>query len=445
MTLFASGPATAVAAADLPAPPTPPQQVVSELFCAGTAIDPYPTYRRVQRDYPVASVSADLVSVARYDEVAAVLRHPQVSADDRASRLHQDLAAEGRFSPVYLAQLDDRSFLHRDAPDHTRLRKLAAAAFTPRRIQALRAFIQRQVDQVLQAAAPAGRIELVEQLAWPLPIEVISELIGIPAEDRPFVATWPRAQLCCSFESAGAALTARQHARSSEARTTEGPRQVEADRIQRQLTDYFATLIELRRAEPGDDLVSALIAAHEDEDRLTGQEINATLRLLFVAGYENLVNLLGHGTLALLNHPDQWAALRDDPGLAGSAVEEMLRYDAPFQFTRRVAAADLEIGGYRIERGKHLILWLAAANRDPAQFPDPDRFDIHRTPGRHLAFGSGIHACFGGPLARLEGEIVFTTLTRRLAEPRLEDEIPRYRTDVFRSLAELPVTFRAIR
>jgi pimeloyl-[acyl-carrier protein] synthase len=233
--------------------------------------------------------------------------------------------------------------------------------------------------------------------------------------------------------------------RAEDSPQAEGSRQVEADRIQQQLTDYFAELIDQRRARPGDDLVSALIAAHNDQDRLTEEEINSTLRLLFVAGYENPVNMIGHGTLALLGHPDQWAALRHDPALAGGAVEEILRYDAPFQFTRRVTTADLELGGHRIERGRHLILWLAAANRNPEQFPDPDRVDIHRTAGRHLAFGSGIHACFGGPLARLEGEIVFTTLTRRLVEPRLEGDAPRYRADVFRSLAELPITFSGIR
>jgi cytochrome P450 len=436
MTISTSATAADTAVTALPAPPTPPEHVIGELLGAATTADPYPIYRRVQRDYPVATVSGELVSILRYADVAAVLRNPQTSVDDRASRLHQDLVAEGRFSPAYLAQLDDRSFLHRDPPDHTRLRKLAARAFTARRVEALRAFIQRQVDHALDAAAPDGRIELVEQLAWPLPIEVISELIGIPVEDRPFVASWPRTQLCCSFESVGAAFEARQG---------QSTRQVEADRIQQQLTDYFATLIELRRAEPGDDLISALIAAHEDGDRLAEEEINATLRLLFVAGYENAVNLIGHGTLALLRHPGEWDQLRQDPGLAGGAVEETLRHDAPFQFTRRVAAADLEIGGYRIERGQHLILWLAAANRDPEQFPDPDRFDIHRADSHHLAFGSGIHACFGGPLARLEGETAFTTLARRLIDPRLENDPPPYRTDVFRSLAELPITFSGIR
>jgi hypothetical protein len=418
------------------APITPPDAVLAEVLCAARQSDPYPGWRRLQREYPVASLGGPFVSLSRYADVAAALRHPQVSTDDRASQLHQDLAAGGRFAPAYLSQLDDRSFLHRDPPDHTRLRKLAAKAFTPRRVESLRPFIQRQADQAIDAVTPNARLELVEELAWPLPIEVICELTGIPAEDRPYVASWPRTQLCCSFESVGAAAQAQQPG---------GPRQVEADRIQQQLTDYFTTLIERRRSRPGDDLVSDLLAAHEDAERLTEEEINATLRLLFVAGYENAVNLIGHGTLALLQHPDQWAELRDTPDLAANAVEETLRYDAPFQFTRRVAAADLDIGGYRIPRGRHLILWLAAANRDPDQFPDPDRFDIHRTAGHHLAFGSGIHACFGGPLARMEGEIVFATLTRRLAEPRLEDDTPRYRSDVFRSLAELPITFTGAR
>ncbi|HEX9336528.1 MAG TPA: cytochrome P450, partial [Pseudonocardiaceae bacterium] len=220
----------------------------------------------------------------------------------------------------------------------------------------------------------------------------------------------------------------------------QAPRQAEADRIQQHLTDYFALLIDRRRREPGGDLVSAMIAAEEHGDHLSIEEINATLRLLFVAGYENVVNLLGHGTLALLRHPEQWAALRDNPDLAAAAVDEALRYDAPFQFTRRIALADLDVGGYRIPAGRHILAWIAAANRDPEHVADPDTFDIRRTHNRHLGFGAGIHACLGGPLARMQAEIVFTTLTQRLADPRLDEDPPRYRTDVFRSLDTLPIT-----
>lgn len=399
-----------------------------------TAADPYPTYRLLQREYPVLELFGG-VSVFRYDDVAAVLRHPDVSTDDRNSTLYQSLRARDKLAAPYLSQMDSQSFLRRDPPEHTRLRKLVTKGFTPRRVAALRSFIQRHVDDTLDQAAGRGQLDLIADLAYPLPIEVISELLGIPVEDRAFVASWPRAQLCCSFEPGSLKAAA-----ELEQPGPDSPRQAEADRIQAQLSDYFALLIDRRRREPGDDLISALIAAEEHGEHLTEAEINATLRLLFVAGYENAVNLLGHGALALLQHPGQWAALRDNPALAGSAVDEALRYDAPFQFTRRVATADLDIGGYRIRRGQHVLAWIAAANRDPDHFDYPDRFDIHRAGNRHLAFGTGIHACLGGPLARMEAEITFTALTRRLVDPRLDVDPPRYRDDIFRSLEQLPIT-----
>lgn len=402
--------------------------------------DPYPLYAALRRDFPVAELFGS-VAVFGYHDVAAVLRHPQVSTDDRHTALHQRLRENNRLAPAYLAQLDERSFLHRDPPDHTRLRRLASKGFTPRRTDALRPFIQRTVDEVLDTAADTGALELVADLAWPLPIAVISELLGIPDEDRPFVASWPRAQLCCSFEPAPSAAAAK----TADADHSDTPRQVEADRIQTQLTDYFAALIEHRRHSLGDDLVSALITAEQDGQQLTTEEINATLRLLFVAGYENAVNLISHGMLALLSHPDQFAALRDNPALASGAVNEALRYDAPFQFTRRTALADLDIGGYRVDRGRTMMAFIAAANRDPARFPDPDRFDIGRSDTGHLAFGTGIHACLGGPLARLQAEIAFTTLAQRLENPRSGTDTPTYRTDVFRSLDTLPITFTGIR
>ncbi|GAB3394123.1 cytochrome P450 [Amycolatopsis echigonensis] len=422
---------------ELRIPPTLPPDLAADLLATGSAIDPYPTYHRLRSDFPVAEF-LDAVSLFRYDDVAELLRHTQVSTDDRNSTLHRSQVADDKLAPAYLSQLDDQSFLHRDPPEHTRLRKLVAKGFTARRIAALRPFVQHTVDAAIDTAEGEGRLELVSALAYPLPVEVICELLGIPAEDRPFVASWPRTQLCCSFESGSLAAANKTNTR-----------QVEADRIQQQLTDYFGMLIERRRTAPGDDLISALLTAQEHGDRLSVEEINATLRLLFVAGYENAVNLIGHGVLALLCHPDQWTALRDNPTLTASAVDEVLRYDGPFQFVRRVALADLDIGGYHIPRGQHVIAWLAAANRDPARFPNPDRFDIRRGDNhpdhRHLAFGSGIHACLGGPLARMEAEIVFATLARRLAEPRLAADQPHYRTDVFRSLAELPIIVRDTR
>lgn len=422
---------------------TPPKiedypDVFAEVTARQRQADPYPSYARMRRDYPVAGLYG-MVAVYRYDDVAAVLRHRDVSTDDRRSTLHRSLHAQNRLGPAYLSQMDDRSLLHRDPPEHTRLRRLAAAGFTPARVASMRGFIQRYVDDLLDTATAARHLDLVADLAYPLPIAVISELLGIPAQDRQFVATWPRTQLCCSFESASA-----NAAGATDPAQAGNLRQAEADRIEKQLTEYFAYLIDYRREHPCDDLTSVLIAAEEDGERLSVEEINATLRLLFVAGYENAVNLIGHGMLALLQHPEQFAELRRDPSLAAGAVNEALRYDAPFQFTRRIATAELDIGGYRIPKGQTIIAYIAAANRDPDRFADPDRFDIHRTDTGHLAFGTGIHACLGGSLARLQAEITFATLAQRLDQPRLDTDPPAYRTDVFRSLDTLPVSLAGI-
>jgi cytochrome P450 len=252
--------------------------LLDELLGATHASDPYPTYQRLQRNWPVWR-HFGAVGLMRYDDIDTVLRHPQVSVDDRNSRQHNSMAAERELGPGYLSQMDRRSFLHRDPPDHTRLRRLVAKAFTSRRVEQLRPFVRRFVAEVLEGAGRARRIELIGQLAYPLPIAVICRLLGVPPEDRAIVESWPRAQLCCSFEPASLRDDAREAG------------QAEADRIQQQLGDYFDHLIARRRAAP-----------------------------------------------------------RDDPALAGAAVEETLRYDAPFQFTRRVALTDIDVGGYRIPR-----------------------------------------------------------------------------------------------
>lgn len=407
--------------------------LLEELLGAACASDPYPLYRRLRENWPVWR-HFGVVGLMRYDDVETVLRHPRVSADDRNSRQHTSLAAERKLTPGYLSQMDRRSFLHRDPPDHTRLRRLVGKAFTPRRVEQLRPFVQRFVDEALEGAGRAHRIELIDELAYPLPVAVISRLLGVPPEDRAIVESWPRAQLCCSFEPASL---------QAEADSRETGR-IEADYIQQQLGEHFDHLVEQRRTAPGDDLVSALIAAEEQGDHLSADELNSTLRLLFVAGYETTVNLIGNGMLALARHPEQLRAVRDDPTLAGAAVEETLRYDAPFQFTRRVALADIDVGGYRIPEGDVILLWLAAANRDPARFTDADDFDITRSDKRHLGFGTGIHACLGGPLARMQGEVAIGALARRLVDPALETDPPSYRQDAFHAIEQLHVSFRSL-
>lgn len=407
--------------------------LLDELLGAAHASDPYPTYRRLQRNWPVWR-HFGAVGLMRYDDIDTVLRHPQVSADDRNSRQHNSMAAERELGPGYLSQMDRRSFLHRDPPDHTRLRRLVAKAFTSRRIEQLRPFVRRFVAEVLEGAGRARRIELIGQLAYPLPIAVICRLLGVPPEDRAIVESWPRAQLCCSFEPASLRADAREA----------GQAEAEADRIQQQLGDYFDHLIARRRAAPRDDLVSALVAAEEQGERLDADELNATLRLLFVAGYETTVNLIGNGMLALARHPDQLRAIRDNPALAGAAVDETLRYDAPFQFTRRVALTDIDVGGYRIPEGTVILLMLAAAHRDPARFTDPDDFDIARRDKRHLGFGAGMHACLGAPLARMQGEVAIEALSRTLVDPTLEADPPPYRQDAFRAIETLPISFHRL-
>jgi len=420
----------------MPEIPTLPTAVSAELRAAKTAIDPYPLYRRVREDFPIAR-HFGAVNLFRYDDVAALLRRTDVSTDDRNSNLHDGLLAAGQLAPDYLAQVDDQSFMHRDPPDHTRLRRLVVKAFTARRIARLEPFIQRMIDRALATKVRDGVLELVEALAYPLPIAVVCELLGIPARDRAIVSEWPRTQLCCTFEvgSLGAAKKV----------GTDASQQAQGDRLQQDLTDYFSHLIAERQKRPGNDLVSALLAAKDGEDCLTIAEINATLRILFVAGYESAVNLIGHGTLALLRHPAQWNALRENPVLVDGAVDEVLRFDPPFQFVCRVAMADLDIAGHRIPRGEHVRVWLATANRDPDRFPSPDQFDIRRSNNQHLAFGTGIHACLGAPLARLQGHLVFSTLTQRLLDPRLAVDQPEYRTDVFRSLSSLPISMSSLR
>jgi unspecific monooxygenase len=318
--------------------------------------------------------------------------------------------------------------LDRDPPDHTRLRGLVSKAFTPRVVEGLRPRVQQIVDGLLDQNAARGSMELIEDFAYPLPVTVICEMLGVPVEDHETFKGWSR-----------------EMARSLD--PEEFLPQDVVERRQRAIesfSEYFSRLIEERRARPRDDLLSALIAAEEAGDKLTGPELLAICILLLVAGHETTVNLIGNGTLALLRHPEQLQKLRDDPSLARSAVEEFLRYDPPVQFTGRVALADMEIGGHVLSKGQQAMLLLASANRDPEVFAEPDRLDITRRENRHLSFGHGIHFCLGAPLARVEGEIAFSGLVRRFEGLHLLTEAPEYKENiVLRGLASLPVGFTA--
>jgi cytochrome P450 len=394
-----------------------------KLFGPAMLADPYPYYARLRRIDPVHWAEDHAAWVlTRYADIVTVLRSPHASAE-RTEIARRQVPAE--FQELFTTRKD--AMLNADPPRHTRLRLLANKAFTPGAVAALAPFIQRFVDDVIDTVGPRGRMDVIRDLAYPLPATVIAEMLGVPHEDRDRFKQW---------SDDTAALASNLPANLSEdvlRRAAEGMRELRA---------YFAGIVAQRRLEPRDDLISGLVKAQQESDRLNEAELLANAALLLNAGHETTTNLIGNGTLALLRHPDQLRRLREDPALIATAVEELLRYDSPVQFTSRVLKADLTLGGKQLRAGQTVVLLLGAANRDPAQFPDPDRLNVGRPDNKHLAFGLGSHFCLGAPLARLEGHIVFETLLRRLGGLRLAGPAPVYRQNFnLRGLEALEVAF----
>ncbi|MFD5731393.1 cytochrome P450 [Streptomyces sioyaensis] len=386
--------------------------------------DPYPLYSRWRAQAPLARLDDRLMVLTRYEDCAAVLRdgrfgHPE--ADDprfagRRPSLEVLVDDDGR--PV-------RGFLGLNPPDHTRMRALVSQAFTRRRVERLAPRIEELTAELFTAMERTqGPVDLIEGLATPLPVAVISELLGVPTEDRHRMLTWSHAvarALVPDFLLPPGAAEQEAQAR-------------------REFTDYLRELVVERRRAPGDDLLSALVTVHDDGDVLTENELLATCTLLLIAGHETTVNLIGNGTLALLRHPDQLARLRSDPALTDNAIEELLRYDSPVQLTVRFALQDAEVAGVPVPAGSTLLLLIGAANRDPAAYEHPERLDIGRTPLRHLAFGQGIHFCLGAPLARLETQIALRMLLARAPQVRLAGE-PEWKDHItLRGLSRLPLS-----
>jgi cytochrome P450 len=385
--------------------------------------DPFPLYRQLREDGPVrrAVIAGGLEAwlVTRYEDGLAALSDSRLSSDVRDAsdpRLLERLPATERESML-------RTMLRSDPPDHTRLRRLVSKAFTARRVAELRPRVQEITDRLLDAIVPAGKADLVEDFALPLPVTVIGELLGVPVADRHDFQRWTDDMILQGGEP---------------------PDPARIDRAWRQMRSYLTRLLEEKRARPGDDLLSALIATRDEEHRLDEDELIAMAFLLLVAGYITTVNLIGSGIAALLAHPDQLRMLRDDPELLSGAIEEFLRYDGPVNpGIARFAREDVTIAGVTIPRGATVLVASAIADRDPAQFPDPDRLDITRQDNAHLAFGHGIHYCLGAPLARIEGQIAIGTALRRL--PHLSLAVPpselRWRSGGLRGPEQLPVTF----
>lgn len=405
---------------------TPEQGMGFNPLAPGFRENPYPIYNQMRDHTPHFETPFGLV-LSRYHDIATILRDPRASSDGRKRPDFADfVAAQG-------LDLDEemnrtQSFLGLDPPDHTRLRGLVSKAFTPKVVEGLRPRIAKFVSEVLDTVSGRGEMDVIEDLAYPLPVQIICEMLGVPPEDHVKFREWSK-----------------DAARSLDPDFALSPD--ELDRRKERFDDFagfFEDLIEKRRADRRDDLISALLSVEEEGDRLTRDELISTCVLLLIAGHETTVNLIGNGVLALLRHPDQLRMLRDDPALAKSATEEVLRYDPPVQFTVRNALEDMQFEGKTLRKGQQAILLLGAANRDPAQFVEPERLDITRQDNRHLAFGMGIHFCLGAPLARVEGQIAIAEMARRLPGLELAVENPPYKENlVLRGLAALPVRFKS--
>ena len=386
--------------------------------------DPYPHYERMRTLDPVHLTPLGMFVASRHAEVSLVLRDKRFGKDyaERSKR---------RYGPDIMKEPVFRNFaltmLQQDPPDHTRLRGLVVKAFTARRVEDMRPRIQQIVDETLDRIIPQGRMDLIEDYAFRLPVTIICDMLGIPEEHREMFYTGSR--------NSGRILEP----------VPLSPEEIKQGNATTAMTGmYFQQLFELRRKSPGNDLTTQLVQAEEDGSKLSNEELVANIVLLFGAGHETTVNLIGNGLLALYRNPDQLALLKANPSLITNAIEEFLRYDSSVQMTGRAALEDLELGGRKIPKGEGVLCLLGSANRDPDVYPDrPEELDIARPNVRPLSFGGGIHFCLGAQLARIEAEVAIATLLRRLPDLKLDDaENPEWRPSfVLRGLKRLPASW----
>ncbi|OBJ84371.1 cytochrome P450 [Mycobacterium asiaticum] len=397
-----------------------PQTLLLQLLDPVNRADPYPVCAELRGNGPLVLPGSDFVLFSSYRDCDEVLRHPASSSDHLKSTAAQQMLE----ADPSLRKGTPPSFLFLDPPDHTRLRKLVSKAFAPKVVNALQPEISALVDGLLDRIAEQGSFDVVADFAYPLPVAVICRLLGVPIEDEP------------QFSHASAVLAKSLDPFFTDEQSDELNESLGAGAG---LRDYLHGLIAQRRSRPGDDLLSALVAVNESGDQLTEEEIVSTCVLLLVAGHETTVNLIGNAILAMLREPRQWTALAADPTRAAAVVEETLRYDPPVQQLSRIALDPMTIGGIDVARGEVLMLLLAAAHRDPAEFDRPDVFDPDRPALRHLGFGRGAHYCLGAPLARLEASVALSAVTARFPDARLAGD-PRYKANVtLRGLSALTV------
>lgn len=366
----------------------------SDFFTPEFTRNPYPVYAKMRQQEPVFRIlfpdGQYVWLITQYEDAVQVLKDPRFSKD-----------VAKRYGAEHATMLTN-NMLFADPPDHRRLRGLVQKAFTPKLIADMRDHIQDIADDLLNNLSSTECVDLIDEYAFPLPIIVISEILGVPLEDQDKFRVWSNAII--DANSAEHADTFQEH----------------SDAFRAYLTEWFAKV----RKEPGKDLISQLVAAEEAGDKLSEEELLGVVALLIIAGHETTVNLIGNGVLSLLEHPEQRDLLIKQPELIHQAVEEMLRYNGPVEFsTTRWALEDIEFRGQHIAKGEIVIVALDSANRDEARFSDADLFDITREKSPHLAFGTGIHLCLGAPLARLEGEIAIATLLKRFPHMRLASDV----------------------
>jgi cytochrome P450 len=394
--------------------------------------NPYPLYAQLRKT-PISKQEDGTYVVSTYREIESLLYDPRISSDERKSTRGVPLKLRVR-------QRESQSsvpFVNLDPPDHNRLRRVVINQFTPERVEGMRDHVIQLVDELLDAQRNRSQLDIVDDFAHPLPVRVISKMLGLPIEDRDRLGVWVSALI----------------------RTIEPPQDVSINQAEAEeralqadieMKEYLRKLIATSRDRPGDDLISALVVAttshNDDAGQVNEQQLLASVQLLILAGYETTVNSITNGMLTLLRHPDVLARLRRDPDMVIRTVEEVLRYEPPVQFISRTTLTDINIAGVTIPKGATVVLLLASGSRDPARFPDPDRFDPDRTDNEHFGFGRGIHYCVGAPLARIETHIALNALVRRLVNPRLVTDPPPYRELAsLRGPQHLAVTFDGLR
>jgi len=402
------------------------RQLDLDLKSLANVDDPFPLYRWLRDHDPVhRSHSLNGWVVTRYADVLEIFNQPLKFSSDRFRKIDDKYASQ-RPAVKAVGEILDDWLVFRDPPDHTRLRSLLQKSFTPTQLARSAGRIRATVDALFDRVAERGQMDFIKDVAFPLPATVIAVLLGAPTEDIELIKEWS--------DRLAAYLGGSVEGRDNFSEAREGVLQ---------LADYFRSLLRARRRNPRDDLMSLMLRAEHAGDRLSHEEVVANCALLLFAGHETTTNLLGNGLFHLLRHPDQVALLKNNPDLADSAVEEVLRYDGPVPATIKVATEDIEWHGRAIRRGEMVLPFMSSANRDPRQFADADTFDIRRAPNRNVAFAYGIHFCLGAPLARLEGQLTFDALLRRFPNLALRSATPQWKPMIFlRGLASLPLTWQ---